>query len=73
MGFISTEVVMLHLSPLVLVDIGEVVGASSFSVGHGVNTLKKVASVRMFHQSPDGQHIMSYPLRRKVSAALGNM
>ncbi|KAE9455056.1 hypothetical protein C3L33_13039, partial [Rhododendron williamsianum] len=44
---------------------GEVVGASSFSVGHGVNTLKKVASVRMLHQSPDGQHIMSYPLRRK--------
>ncbi|XP_028051145.1 uncharacterized protein LOC114255802 isoform X2 [Camellia sinensis] len=44
---------------------GEVVGASSFSVGHGANTLKKVASVRMLHQPPDGQHIVSYPLKTK--------
>ncbi|KAI8002909.1 putative vacuolar protein sorting-associated protein 13D [Camellia lanceoleosa] len=44
---------------------GEVVGASSFSVGHGANTLKKVSSVRMLHQPPDGQHIVSYPLKTK--------
>ncbi|KAL7210687.1 hypothetical protein ACSBR1_032112 [Camellia fascicularis] len=43
---------------------GEVVGASSFSVGHGANTLK-VSSVRMLHQPPDGQHIVSYPLKTK--------
>ena len=45
-------------------------GASSFSVGHGVNTLKKVASVRMLQQLPDDQHIVSYPLRKKVSELL---
>ncbi|XP_057475541.1 uncharacterized protein LOC130763619 isoform X1 [Actinidia eriantha] len=44
---------------------GDVVGASSFYVGHGVNTLKKVASVRMLQQLPDDQHIVSYPLRKK--------
>ncbi|XP_052204938.1 uncharacterized protein LOC127809843 isoform X2 [Diospyros lotus] len=44
---------------------GEIVGASSFSVGQGTNTLKKVASVRMLHQPPDSQHIVSHPLRRK--------
>ncbi|KAA8527969.1 hypothetical protein F0562_035162 [Nyssa sinensis] len=44
---------------------GEIVGASSFSVGHGANTLKKVASVRMLHQPSDVQNIVSYPLRRK--------
>ncbi|XP_027330645.1 uncharacterized protein LOC113846496 isoform X2 [Abrus precatorius] len=43
---------------------GEVVGALSFSVGHGTNILKKVASVRMFHQPHDVQNIRSHPLSR---------
>lgn len=42
-------------------------GALSFSVGHGANILKKVASVRMFHQPYDNQSIRSYPLSRMVS------
>jgi len=46
---------------------GEVVGALSFSVGHGANTLKKVASVRMFQPASDTQSIRSYPLSRLVS------
>lgn len=46
--------------------LGEVVGAFSFSVGHGANILKKVASVRMAHQAHENQNIMSYPLKRKV-------
>ncbi|KAH6757936.1 calcium-dependent lipid-binding family protein [Perilla frutescens var. hirtella] len=44
---------------------GEVVGACSLSVGHGVGMLKKVASVKMLHQTSDVQSIKSYPLRRK--------
>ncbi|KAK3187934.1 hypothetical protein Dsin_027495 [Dipteronia sinensis] len=44
---------------------GEVVGALSFPVGHGVNTLKKVSSARMLHQPHDIQNIVSYSLRRK--------
>ncbi|CAI8587512.1 unnamed protein product [Vicia faba] len=43
---------------------GDVVGALSFSVGHGANTLKKVASVRMFYQPYDAQNIRSYPFTR---------
>jgi len=43
------------------------VGALSFSVGHGANTLKKVASVRMFQPPSDAQSIRSYPLSRLVS------
>ncbi|KAJ7955294.1 calcium-dependent lipid-binding family protein [Quillaja saponaria] len=45
---------------------GDVVGALSFSVGHGANILRKVASARMVHQSYDNQNIISYPLRRKA-------
>lgn len=45
---------------------GEVVGALSFSVGHGANMLRKVASVRMFHQAHESQNLVSYPLKRKV-------
>ncbi|KAL5782083.1 hypothetical protein ACOSP7_007112 [Xanthoceras sorbifolium] len=44
---------------------GEVVGALSFPVGHGVNTLKKVSSARMLHQPYDIQKTISYSLRRK--------
>lgn len=47
-------------------DIGEVVGALSFPVGHGTNTLKKVSSSRMLHHPYDAQNIVSYSLRRKV-------
>ncbi|PON64877.1 Phosphatidylinositol-4, 5-bisphosphate phosphodiesterase gamma [Parasponia andersonii] len=43
---------------------GEVVGALSFSVGQGANTLRKVASVRMFHQAHEAPNIISYPLKR---------
>lgn len=46
---------------------GEVVGSLSFSVGHGANILRKVASARMFHQAHDHQNIISYPLNRRVS------
>ncbi|KAJ0034329.1 hypothetical protein Pint_24264 [Pistacia integerrima] len=45
---------------------GEVVGALSFPVGHGANTLKKVGSVRMLNQAYDVQDIVSYSLRRKA-------
>lgn len=45
---------------------GEVVGAYSFSIGHGVSLLKKVASARMLHQANDMQNVASYQLRRKV-------
>ncbi|XP_074383059.1 uncharacterized protein LOC141724723 isoform X2 [Apium graveolens] len=47
---------------------GEVVGASSFSVGHGANPLKKVASVKMLNQASEVQNIAAYPLRRTVSS-----
>lgn len=43
---------------------GDVVGALSFSVGHGANILKKVASVRMFHQPHDVPNIRSYSLNK---------
>ncbi|TKY54291.1 Vacuolar protein sorting-associated protein 13C [Spatholobus suberectus] len=45
---------------------GEVVGALSFSVGHGASVLKKVASMRMFHIPNDVQNIRSYPVSRLV-------
>lgn len=48
-------------------NVGEVVGASSFSVGHGANPLKKVASVKMLNQASEVQNIAAYPLRRTVS------
>ncbi|XP_057809782.1 uncharacterized protein LOC131024279 [Salvia miltiorrhiza] len=44
---------------------GEVVGACLISVGHGAGMLKKVASVKMLHQTSDVQSITSYPLRKK--------
>ncbi|XP_042516642.1 uncharacterized protein LOC122090931 isoform X2 [Macadamia integrifolia] len=44
---------------------GEVVGASSIPVGPDVNTLKKMASVRMLLQPSDGQKLESYPLTRR--------
>lgn len=44
---------------------GEVVGSLSFPVGHGESTLRKVASVRMLHQSSDAENISSYTLQRK--------
>lgn len=48
-------------------DTGEVVGAFSFSVGQGANMLRKIASVRAFHQGHDVQNIVSHPLRGRVS------
>ncbi|KAM1609645.1 hypothetical protein ACFXTN_020154 [Malus domestica] len=42
---------------------GEVVGALSYSVGQGANMLRKIASVRVFHQGHDVQNIVSHPLR----------
>ncbi|KAG2726780.1 hypothetical protein I3760_01G128300 [Carya illinoinensis] len=44
---------------------GEVVGSLSFSVGHGANMLKKVASARMSNQPYNVQNIVSYPLNRR--------
>lgn len=52
---------------------GEVVGAYSFSIGHGVSSLKKVASARMLHQANDMQNVVSYQLRRKVKFSLKYM
>ncbi|KAL0308081.1 UNVERIFIED_CONTAM: putative vacuolar protein sorting-associated protein 13A, partial [Sesamum angustifolium] len=42
---------------------GEVVGACSFSVGHGASMLKKIASVKMIHQTTNVKGIASYPLK----------
>ncbi|XP_010679516.3 uncharacterized protein LOC104894866 isoform X2 [Beta vulgaris subsp. vulgaris] len=44
---------------------GEVVGASSFPVGHGTSILTKIASSRMLHQQHAAKNIASYPLRRR--------
>ncbi|KAM3341348.1 putative protein isoform X1 [Capsicum galapagoense] len=44
---------------------GEVVGASSFSVGHGPSILKKAASLRMLHQVSDVENFGCYPLRKR--------
>uniref|UniRef100_A0A1J3IH98 Putative vacuolar protein sorting-associated protein 13A n=1 Tax=Noccaea caerulescens TaxID=107243 RepID=A0A1J3IH98_NOCCA len=44
---------------------GEVVGSLSFPVGHGENTLRKVASVRSLPQSSDAENTSSYTLQRK--------
>lgn len=41
-------------------------GACSISVAHGVGMLKKIASVKMLHQTSDVQSVTSYPLRKKV-------
>lgn len=48
------------------VIVGEVVGASSFSVGHGSGVLKKIASVRMLHPTSDAEKIVCHPLKRRV-------
>ncbi|XP_071698618.1 uncharacterized protein [Rutidosis leptorrhynchoides] len=44
---------------------GEVVGASTISVGHGANPLRKVASTRMLQQATDGQKNITHLLMRK--------
>lgn len=58
---------LLFRQNLCIHNAGDVVGALSFSVGHGANILRKVASVRMFHQPYDFQNIRTYPLSRMVS------
>lgn len=45
---------------------GEVVGAFSFSVGHGVNVLKKIASARLMHPPFDVSNVVTYPLKGRV-------
>lgn len=45
---------------------GEVVGAFSFSVGHGVNVLKKIASARLLHPPFDVGNVVTYPLKGRV-------
>ncbi|XP_031738035.1 uncharacterized protein LOC101213129 isoform X1 [Cucumis sativus] len=44
---------------------GEVVGALSFSVGYGSSVLKKIASVRMVHQTNDLHNIVPYTLKKR--------
>ncbi|XP_057544625.1 uncharacterized protein LOC130823840 isoform X3 [Amaranthus tricolor] len=44
---------------------GEVVGSSSFPVGHGMIALTKIASSRMLHQSRAFKNVASHPLRRR--------
>ena len=46
---------------------GEVVGASTISVGHGANPLRKVASARMLQQATEGQKNATHLLMRRVS------
>lgn len=65
--FFQLSLCLLFPQKLCILHAGDVVGALSFSVGHGANILKKVASVRMFHQPCDVQNIRSYPLTRLVS------
>uniref|UniRef100_A0A175YPS3 Uncharacterized protein n=1 Tax=Daucus carota subsp. sativus TaxID=79200 RepID=A0A175YPS3_DAUCS len=45
---------------------GEVVGASSFYVGHDANPLKKVTSMKLLHLASELQDIASYPLKITV-------
>ncbi|MFS7892237.1 putative vacuolar protein sorting-associated protein [Helianthus anomalus] len=44
---------------------GEVVGASTISVGHGTNPLRKVASARMLQQASHGQENVTHLLVRR--------
>ncbi|KAI3512412.1 hypothetical protein L1887_19727 [Cichorium endivia] len=44
---------------------GEVVGASTISVGHGANPLKKLASTRMLQQATGGQKAATHLLMRR--------
>ncbi|KAJ9559357.1 hypothetical protein OSB04_013971 [Centaurea solstitialis] len=44
---------------------GEVVGASTISVGHGANPLRKVASARMLQHATDGQKNVTHLLTRR--------
>lgn len=46
------------------------VGASSFSMGHGANALKKVASVRMLNHTSDAKNVVSYPLKKRVGFSI---
>lgn len=48
-------------------DIGEVVGALSFSVGQDANMLRKLASAKVLHHGHNIQNTVSYPLKRTVS------
>lgn len=68
--YLSLECFLLNfsgaLTPPLWSILGEVVGACSITVGHGVGMLKKIASVKMFHHTSDVQSITSYPLRKKV-------
>jgi hypothetical protein len=68
-GFFSVVIhfFLIYSNNWCLNDTGEVVGSLSFSVGHGANMLKKVASVRMLNQPHNVQNMVSYPLRRRVS------
>lgn len=63
-GFAKLEVEVTNLAAKA--GKGEVVGATSFSVGRGASTLQKVASVRMLHQIPNGQRTVSHSLVRKA-------
>ncbi|KAL7618287.1 hypothetical protein Lser_V15G01600 [Lactuca serriola] len=44
---------------------GEVVGASTISVGHGANPLRKLASTRMLQQATGGQKAATHLLMRR--------
>ncbi|KAK9670363.1 hypothetical protein RND81_13G196500 [Saponaria officinalis] len=50
---------------------GEVVGAASFSIGHGTNTLKKISSSRMLNQQHNFEKIASYPLQKRDTSEEG--
>lgn len=47
--------------------LGEVVGATTISVGHGTTPLRKVASAKMLQQASHGQENVTHLLMRRVS------
>lgn len=47
-----------------MVNIGEVVGAFSISVGNRSGPLKRAASASILYQPAENQNILSYPLKR---------
>ncbi|XP_035834787.1 uncharacterized protein LOC110887015 isoform X3 [Helianthus annuus] len=52
---------------------GEVVGASTISVGQGTNPLRKVASARMLQQATDGQKNVTHLLMRRGQQKDGDL
>lgn len=50
-----------------MVNIGEVVGAFSISIGNRSGPLKRAASASILYQPAENQNIFTYPLKRVSS------